>query len=199
MTEVVVSVTRPEICVIRHLNEHPCHVNEQPCDQQFLLDHRMNVNIAIRDVESGSVKPIVDLNCMYVNMDSKKDIVSCKDTDFQEVIERVEKVNMPVDNLIIVHSAIVTRKATLEEMTQAFEKIQCVLCRAASVTFKIGYDPGIYFDYKFMQPKAAKLIDASLREYTDGDMRKEKYEDGCYIHKIPWRPENRNNNISENR
>lgn len=187
MTEVVASVTRPEICVIRNLNEHPCHVNEQPDDQQFLLNHRMSVTVSIRNTETDTIKNIAELNCMYVNMDSKKDILECKDTNFKEIIERVENVNMPVDSLIIVHSAVVTRKATIEEMVQAFEKIQCVLCRAASVTFKTGYDPGIYFDYKFMQPKASKWIDASIREYTDGDMRKEKYEDGCYIHKIPWK------------
>lgn len=185
MAEVVASVTRPDICVIRNLDTHPCHSNEQPVDQKFLLDHRMNVTVSIRDNETGSVKNIVELACMYVNMDSKKDVLDCKNTDFDEVINRVEILNMTVDNLIIVHSATVTRKATIEEMLQAFEKIQCILCRASSVTFKTGYDPGIYFDYKFMQPKAAKWIDASLRDYTDGDMRKEKYEDGCYIHKIP--------------
>lgn len=191
MTEVIASVTRPEICVIRNLNEHPCHANEQPADQGFLLDHRMNVTVSIRDTETGNVKNIVELMCMYVNMDSKKDVLNCKDTDFGEVISRVEMVNMPVDSLIIIHSANVTRKATIEEMLQAFEKIQCILCRASSITFKTGYDPGIYFDYKFMQPKAAKWIDASLRDYTDGDMRKEKYEDGCYIHKIPFKQENK--------
>ena len=188
MTEVIASVNRPEICVISNLETHPCHPNEQPSDQQFLLNHRMSVTISIRDTETGNVKNIVDLLCMYVNMDSKRDITVCKDTDFKEVIERVENVNMPVDSLIIVHSATITRKATIEELSQVFEKIQCVLCRAASITFKTGYDPGIYFDYKFMQPKASKLVDASIREYTDGDMRKEKYDDGCYIHKIPWKP-----------
>ena len=192
MYEVVASVTRPEICVIGSLETHPCHENEQPMNQKFRLEHAMNVSIIVKEKDDNdenakvTVKNVVELNCMYVNMDSKKDIASCKDTDFKEVIERVESVDMPLDNLIIVHSATISRRATVEELAKAFEKIQCVLCRAASVTFNTGYDPGIYFDYKFMQHKSARLIDASIREYNDGDMRKEVYEDGCYIHKIPW-------------
>lgn len=188
--EILASVTKPEICVIRDIETKPCHKEDQPSDQEFLTNHRMIVSLFSRETEEDKPKAIADLHCMYVNMDSRKDIEACKDTDYAEIINRVERVNMPLDNLIIVHSATVCRKATLEELSKAFEKIHCILCRAASTTFNTGYDPGIYFDYKFMNSKSAKWIDASVREYTDGDMRKETYDDGCYIHKIPWNPNN---------
>lgn len=184
MTEVVVSVTRPEICFIGNLNEYPCHSNNQNDEHRFLLDHRMSVTVSIRDTETDTLKDIVELICIYVNMNNKKDIKSCKDNDLNEVIKRVKQINMPVESLIIVNSAIVERTATLEEVTQAFEKIQCVLCRAASAIFKTDHSHSIYFDYKFIQPKTAKWINASLRDYADCNMIKEKYEDGCYIHEI---------------
>lgn len=183
MSEIVASITRPEVLVIKNIKTQPCNKKDQPVNQQFLLDHRMIVTVAIRDNEESPARNLVELNCMCVNMDSRQDQISCMDTDFKEVIQRVNELDVPLNNLIIVHSANICKKATLEELGKAFEKIQCVLCRASSLTFKIEGAPGIYFDYKFMQPKSAKWISASLREY-DGDMRKEVYADGEYIHKI---------------
>jgi hypothetical protein len=110
------------------------------------------------------------------------------------VITRVEELKMPLDNLVIIHSARICKEVSINELSIAFEKIHCILCRAATLTFKEGWDIGVYFDFKYMEQGTAKLLSAVIREYNDGDMRKEVYDNGIYIHKIPWNPPVEDNN-----
>ena len=182
------SILKPDICVINDICTKPCDKDEQPLDQDFF-----NKYSTIIEIDSGNEEQrdtIARLSCVCIDTSNQDDMSIFSKTGFSEDIERATGLNMPLDNLVIVHQLYINTSASFEVISKAFEKIHCIVCRAASIEIKEGHNIGIYFDFSCMNNTIIKLLSASLSDYIDGDMRKEEYENGIYIHKIPWNTNN---------
>lgn len=180
------SIIKPNICYIKNIDTKPCEIESQPCDSEFRADHEMIVTISTVDKDSNDSKLVAALHCIVVDMTNQDDVKECLNSNYKDVMDNILSIDTeyPLDNLIIVHDISFSRWASIKDIHRMFERLHCILCRAASSAFKCGYNPGIYFDLTKMQSESAEILKKFIREYNDGDMRKKVYNNGMYIHKI---------------
>lgn len=180
------SVIKPNICYMKNIDTKPCEIDSQPCDSEFRTDHEMIVTISTVDKDNNDSKLVSALHCVVVNMKDDDDVKEILKSNYKDVMDNILSIDTkyPIDNLIIVHDIWFSRWASIKDINRMFERLHCILCRAASSAFCRGYNPGIYFDLTKMQKESAEILEKFIREYNDGDMRKKTYNNGIYIHKI---------------